>query len=88
VKTVERDFFAQRLTRTELEELARAAGGIRAIFGVGSERFRALGRPPESFTDRELLDLAMEEPRFLRRPLLVTDDGRVLAGAKAVGSAG
>ncbi len=79
-----RDFFADRLTRAELEELTRAAGGIRPIFAFGSPSFRKLERAPEDFSDAELIDLALAEPRFLRRPLLVTDDGRVLVGGKAV----
>ena len=79
-----RDFFADRLTRAELEELARAAGGIRALFAFGSPSFRKLERAPEELSDTELLDLALGEPRFLRRPLLVTDDGRVLVGGRAV----
>ena len=54
----------------------------------GGERFRSLGRPPESYADSELIEMALSEPRFLRRPLAVTDDGRVLAGSKAVSSAG
>lgn len=82
-----RDFFADRLTRAELEELARAAGGIRAIFAFASPSFRKLGRDPDQLTDAELVDLVLGEPRFLRRPLLVTDDGRVLAGGKAVSAA-
>jgi hypothetical protein len=43
-----------------------------------------LARNPEGFADEELVELGLGEPRFLRRPLLVTDDGRVLAGGKAV----
>jgi len=87
VKTVDRDFFADRFTRDELEELARAAGGIRDIFAFGGQRFRALGKAPESFIDSELIDLALGEPRYLRRPLLLDDHGRVHAGTKAVSSA-
>jgi arsenate reductase-like glutaredoxin family protein len=75
------------LTRAELEDLARAAGGIRHIFAFGSPSFRKLEREAEQFSDAELIDLAVAEPRFLRRPLLVTDDGRVLAGGKAVSAA-
>ena len=86
MQTVERDFFAERLTGAEVEDLARRAGGIRKIFAFGSPGFRKLGRDPAGFRDEELVALAAGEPRFLRRPLLVTGDGRVLAGGKAVAS--
>lgn len=80
----EHDFFAQPLTRQELDELARRAGGIRAIFAFNSPSFKKLGRPPEAFADGELSDLILDEPRLLRRPLAVTAAGRVVAGGKAV----
>lgn len=87
MQATERDFFKEPFSRAELEELAQAAGGIRPLIAFGGQRFRALGRAPESFTDSELVDLALAEPRFLRRPLALTDEGRVLAGTKAVTSA-
>ena len=80
----EHDFFAERLGHAELEDLARRAGGVRAIFAFSSPSFRKLGRSPESLSDQRLLDMILEEPRLLRRPLLLTDDGRVLVGGKAV----
>ena len=46
-----------------------------------------MGRAPDELKDGELLDLVLEEPRFLRRPLAVTDDGRVLVGGRAVAEA-
>ena len=83
----ERDFFAERLTRAELTDLARRAGGIRAIFAFNSPSFKKLGRSAEAFSDEALVGLVLDEPRLLRRPLAVTADGRVLAGGKAVSEA-
>ena len=71
------------MSEAELGGIARRAGGIRAIFAFGSPAFKKLGREPESFTDEELAALALEEPRLLRRPLLVDGD-RVLVGGRAV----
>lgn len=51
---------------------------------VNSPSFKKLERPIDDFEDDELLEKVLEEPRLLRRPLLVTDDGRVLTGGKAV----
>lgn len=80
----ERDFFAMPFDQAELEQLARRAGGIRNLFAFNSPSFKKLRRDPESVGDDELIQLVLVEPRLLRRPLLVTEDGRVLAGAKAV----
>jgi arsenate reductase-like glutaredoxin family protein len=35
-------------------------------------------------SDEDLMALVREEPRLLRRPLAVTEDGRVLVGGRAV----
>ena len=57
---------------------------MRTLFAFGSPSFRRLGRDPEGLTEAEMMDLVLAEPRLLRRPLLVTGDGRVLAGATAI----
>lgn len=88
MRAEERDFFARPLERGELEDLARRAGGIRNVFAFGSPSFKKLGRDAGAIPDAELIDLVLSEPRLLRRPLLVTADGRVLAGGKAVSEAG
>ena len=67
-------------------EIALKAGGIRAIFAFGSPSFRALGLDPDAVGDDRLLELALTEPRMLRRPILVDGD-RVLVGGRAVSSA-
>lgn len=84
----ERDFFAHPLTREELDEIARRAGGVRNVFAFNSPSFKKLDRDPASLSDEELSDLILSEPRMLRRPLMLTDDGRVLAGGRAVSEAG
>ncbi len=58
------------------------------MFAFNSPSFKKLARDPASFSDPDLIDLILAEPRMLRRPLAVTDDGRVLAGGKAVSEAG
>ena len=81
-----RDFFAQPLSRAELEDLARRAGGIRRLFAFRSPSFKNLGREEGSLTDSELVDLILAEPRLLRRPLLV-DGERVLVGRGEISAA-
>jgi arsenate reductase len=74
------------LTPAELERLAAMAGGVRRIFAFGSPSFKKLGRGPESFSEAELVQLILAEPRYLRRPLAVRD-GRVYVGGREVAGA-
>ena len=60
---------------------------MRNIFAFGSPSFRKLGRSADDLTDKELAELILSEPRFLRRPLIVTEDGRVLTGSRAAADA-
>lgn len=80
----ERDFFQHPLDRTELAELVERAGGIRSLVSVASPTFKRDGRRLDDYTDDELFELMLTEPRLLRRPLLVTDSGAVLTGRKAI----
>jgi arsenate reductase (glutaredoxin) len=80
----ERDHFAHPLSPGELRALAGAAGGVRPLVATGSPSFRRLRRPLDSFTDAELETHLGAEPRLLRRPLLLTDDTRLLVGARAI----
>ena len=78
VELEERDFFQDRFSEEELRRLL----GDRPpsdFFSWKSPSFRALGRPPESFTDEELLQLMLQEPRLIRRPLIQVGD-RVIVG--------
>ena len=74
----ERDFFQDRFSEEELRHLL----GDRPpsdFFSWKSPSFRALGQPPESFTEENLLRLMLQEPRLIRRPLVQVGD-RVIVG--------
>jgi arsenate reductase-like glutaredoxin family protein len=64
--------------------LARLAGGAEHLVALQSPSFRKLGRPPSSYAESELLAMMLAEPRVLRRPLLLTDEGQLLVGRQAV----
>ena len=59
---------------------------MRAIFATGSPAFKKLGLDPDTLSEERMLELALAEPRMLRRPILVDGD-RVLVGGKAVSNA-
>lgn len=83
IEVTERDLFADPLSDGELEDLARLAGGLRELFSNHSPSARALESRLAAISDQELRALMVAEPRLLRRPIAVTDDGRVLIGRQA-----
>ena len=81
METEERDFFQDKFTEDEFQELL---GGRRAadVFSWHSPSFKALGRPAESLSEEELVQLMLQEPRLIRRPLVVVNGQLVIGGSQ------
>ena len=75
----ERDFFKDRFDADELRGLL---GGIRVsdAFAWNSPSFKDLGLTASELDDGRMLELMIQEPRLIRRPL-VSVDGRLVIGA-------
>ena len=70
----ERDFFSDPFTRKELKDLigSRDAGDF---FSYRSPSFRKLGLDKNSIDQKRLIDLMVQEPRLIRRPLILSGAG-------------
>lgn len=80
VKFDERDFFKRPFTREELSALLTSLGlSPRDILSVKSTAFRALNLTPDDLNDDQVLDLMVNEPRLIRRPLTIVD-GQAIIG--------
>jgi arsenate reductase-like glutaredoxin family protein len=78
VELNERDFFKDGFTEQELRELL---GDVppSEIFSWRSPSFKKLNLEREKLTEDDLVRLMIEEPRLIRRPLVVVD-GRLIVG--------
>ena len=79
VEVEERDFFKDRLTEEEIQALA-ADVGITQLFARRSPSLKQLGLADEELSEERMVELMLEEPRLVRRPLVLLD-GRLLVGA-------
>ena len=75
----ERDFFADPFTDEELRDLIGDAP-VSDYFSWRSPSFRKLGLKREEMSDDQMLQLMAEEPRLIRRPLIMTPDGKLIVG--------
>ena len=75
----ERDFFADPFTTEELRALIGDAP-VSDYFSWRSPSFRKLGLNREDMSDNRMLELMTEEPRLIRRPLILTEDGKLIVG--------
>ena len=75
----ERDFFAEPFTVDELRDII-GARPVSDFFSWRSPSFRKMGLDRDALSDDRLLELMVEEPRLVRRPLIQTGDGDLIVG--------
>ncbi len=75
----ERDFFANPFTAQELADLFGDAP-VADYFSWRSPSFRKLGLKREEMSDAQMLELMAQEPRLIRRPLIMTSAGALIVG--------
>ncbi|MCY4654963.1 MAG: hypothetical protein OXC95_17585 [Dehalococcoidia bacterium] len=79
VELDERDFFAEPFTADELRALIGEAP-VADYFSWRSPSFRKLGLKREEMSDDQMLGLMADEPRLIRRPLIMTPEGTLFVG--------
>lgn len=75
-----REYFKDRFTKDELTALLGSAGlSVGDVLSTRSRPYREMGLAEKDLPDSEILDLMVEEPRLLRRPIVIRD-GRAVVG--------
>lgn len=68
-----REYFKQKVTRTELDQLLASTGlNVADILSVRSTPYKQGNLADKNLSDDEILDMMVEEPRLIKRPLLVS----------------
>ena len=65
----ERDYFKEPFSEAEIRELA-ALGGIEQIFARRSPSLKQMGLANQDLTEDEIVNLMLQEPKLVRRPLI------------------
>lgn len=65
----DRDFFKTPFTRTEIEALLQGKSAAE-MFSFRSPSFKALGLDQAKLTNDDLINLMLQEPRLIRRPVV------------------
>ena len=82
VEVQERDFFNDLLSREELKHLASVAG-IDNLFSWRSPSAKPYRERRQSISEDELIDLMLQEPRLIRRPIIVAPGTAPIIGFNA-----
>ena len=78
----ERDFFKDTLSEAEVRELASFAGAGN-IFARRSPSLKKLGLADKDLSDDEMIELMLQEPKLVRRPLLWVGGRLIVGGGNA-----
>ena len=73
----------ESVTLSELEGLCQALGGVEKLFSKRAMKYRAWGLHEKTLSDAEMLQYMQEEYTFIKRPVLVAQDRKVLSGFSA-----
>jgi len=79
VQIHDRDFFKNPFARSEIEDLLQGKPAAE-MFNFRSPSFKKLNVEREKLSDENLMDLMLQEPRLIRRPV-VKIGGKVHFGA-------
>ena len=79
----ERDFFREPFSQDEIRELA-ASRGIGELFSRRSPSLKKMGLAGQELPDERMLELMLQEPRLIRRPILKIGDELVIGGSMKV----
>ena len=79
----ERDFFKNPFTRAEIEYLLQGKPASE-MFNFHSPSFKKLSLDKDKLGDSELIDLMLQEPRLVRRPVVLIGDAIHFSADKSV----
>ena len=74
----ERDYFKEPLSEAEIREMA-ALAGVDQIFARRSPSLKQMGLANQDLSEDEMINLMLQEPKLVRRPLIRVGD-QVFAG--------
>jgi arsenate reductase/regulatory protein spx len=69
----ERDFFKHKFNREEIESLLRGRPASE-MFNPRSSSVKSMGLEPAKLSHDEIIDLMLQEPRLIRRPVIRVGD--------------
>jgi arsenate reductase/regulatory protein spx len=74
-----REYFKVKFSKDELRGLLESAGlKVSDVISTRSTPYKAHGLADKDLSDDEILDLMIEDPRLLRRPIVISGDTFVI----------
>jgi len=72
----------EKITPSQLDELAKAVGSYEALFSRKALKFRAMGLHEQTLTEKDYRKFILQEDTFLKRPVIVVGRQVFVGNAK------
>ncbi|MCH2503252.1 MAG: hypothetical protein MK126_10435 [Dehalococcoidia bacterium] len=82
LEVTDRDFFKETFSESEIRELA-AMAGTENIFARRSPSLKKLSLADKELSDDEMINLMLQEPKLVRRPLIKVGGKLMVGGGTA-----
>ena len=82
IEVTDRDFFKETFSESEIRELA-AMVGTENIFARRSPSLKKLSLVDKELSDDEMVNLMLQEPKLVRRPLIKVGGKLMVGGGTA-----
>ena len=82
LEVTDRDFFKESFSESEIRELA-AMAGTENIFARRSPSLKKLSLVDKELSDDEMINLMLQEPKLVRRPLIKVGGKLMVGGGTA-----
>lgn len=82
LEVTDRDFFKETFSESEIRELA-AMAGTENIFARRSPSLKKLSLADKELSDDEMVNLMLQEPKLVRRPLIKVGGKLMVGGGTA-----
>ena len=82
LEVTDRDFFKETFSESEIRELA-AMAGTENIFARRSPSLKKLSLVDKELSDDEMVNLMLQEPKLVRRPLIKVGGKLMVGGGTA-----
>ena len=82
LEVTDRDFFKETFSESEIRELA-AMAGTENIFARRSPSLKKLSLADKELSDDEMVNLMLQEPKLVRRPLMKVGGKLMVGGGTA-----
>ena len=82
LEVTDRDFFKETFSESEIRELA-AMAGTENIFARRSPSLKKLSLVDKELSDDEMINLMLQEPKLVRRPLIKVGCKLMVGGGTA-----